>query len=75
MDYEEFLWAKGYGPNTVEDLYAHIIEARPFSDLEMEVFSSLFMDYCILGGMPVGIKLLLVTTPAGRRRPRSGRRP
>lgn len=52
MDYEEFLWAKGCGPNTVEDLYAHIIEARPFSDLEMEVFSSLFMDYCILGGMP-----------------------
>lgn len=55
MDYEEFLWAKGYGSGIIEEMYAHLIEARPFSDLEMEVYSSLFMDYCILGGMPAVI--------------------
>ena len=52
MDFEEFLWAKGYGNETVENLLSHMKAFIPFSELEMDVFHSLFLDYNILGGMP-----------------------
>ena len=31
MDFEEFLWAKGYSKEQVADLYAHMISLKPFS--------------------------------------------
>ena len=52
LDFEEFLWAKGYGEDRVADLLRHMLELRPFSTLEMDVFHSLFLEYTILGGMP-----------------------
>ena len=52
MDFEEFLWAKGYDEATVEDMLLHMKEFRPFSELELDVFNSLFLDFNILGGMP-----------------------
>ena len=52
LDFEEFLWAKGYGQDTVEVLLSHMRELRPFSQVEMQVFHGLFLDYSILGGMP-----------------------
>ena len=52
MDFEEFLWAKGYENDTVESLLSHMSRLIPFSDLEMQVYHSLFLDYSILGGMP-----------------------
>lgn len=56
MDFEEFLWAKGYDDNTVGDMLLHMSEFRPFTELEMKVYRSLFLDYCILGGMPAVVK-------------------
>ena len=56
MDFEEFLWAKGYGNDTVEMLLSHMKEFTPFSELEMSVFHSIFLDYTILGGMPAVVK-------------------
>lgn len=52
MDFEEFLWAKGYEDETIEDMLRHMTEFRPFSELAMRVYQSLFLDYNILGGMP-----------------------
>ncbi len=52
LDFEEFLWAKGYGDDVVEDLFSHMKNLTPFSALEMDLFHGLFLDYCILGGMP-----------------------
>ena len=52
MDFEEFLWAKGYTDETVDDMLRHMRELRPFSELKMSVFHSMFMDFSILGGMP-----------------------
>ncbi|KFI99093.1 ATP-binding protein [Bifidobacterium stellenboschense] len=52
MDFEEYLWARGYGEDTADGMLAHLCEARPFSQVEMSTFSSLFLDYCVLGGMP-----------------------
>ena len=52
MDFEEFLWAKGYSDDFVEGLYSHMIEQRPFSELQMDTLMELFRDYVIIGGMP-----------------------
>jgi len=52
LDFEEFLWAKGYSPEVIEDMFNHMKEQKPFSELEHSIFSSHFLDYCILGGMP-----------------------
>lgn len=56
MDFEEFLWAKGYKENQIRAIYEHMVENIPFSDTEMSVYKSLFLDYCVLGGMPDVIK-------------------
>ncbi|MBR6578590.1 MAG: ATP-binding protein [Clostridia bacterium] len=56
MDFEEFLWAKGYGEETVLDMLDHMKEMRPFNELEIDIYHSLFLDYSILGGMPAVVK-------------------
>ena len=56
LDFEEFLWAKGYPSEVVEDMLSHMKELRPFSELEHSVFSGHFLDFCILGGMPEVVK-------------------
>lgn len=52
MDFEEFLWAKDYSDNLVNDMLNHMLEGKPFSEIENKTFSNLFLEYCILGGMP-----------------------
>ena len=56
MDFEEFLWAKGYEEDTVFDMLMHMREMRPFNELEMDVYHTLFLDFSILGGMPAVVK-------------------
>ena len=52
MDFEEFLWAKGYSGETTDNMLRHMIGFYPFSELEMDVFHSLFLDFNVIGGMP-----------------------
>lgn len=52
MDFEEFLWALGYGVDVVDDLLSHMQSVTPFNQTDMSVFGRIFMDYCLLGGMP-----------------------
>ncbi len=52
MDFEEFLWAKGYQDDTVSDMLQHMLSASPFPDIEYQMYSKLFLEYCVLGGMP-----------------------
>ncbi len=56
MDFEEFLWAKSYDDNVIEDMLNHMKMLAPFSALEMSLFHGLFLDYVILGGMPAVVK-------------------
>ena len=56
MDFEEFLWAKGYRRDQIEDLYRHMMELQPFSQLEMDTFMDIFREYMTLGGMPEVVK-------------------
>lgn len=52
LDFEEFLWAKGYDEHFIYDLYQHMVELKPLSNMQMDVLGGLFSDYMILGGMP-----------------------
>jgi len=52
MDFEEFLWAKGYDEQFIDNLYQSMIEVKPLSALQMEVLFTLFRDYICIGGMP-----------------------
>lgn len=56
MDFEEFLWAKGYDDNVIENMLSHMKTFTPFSELEMSLFHGMFLDYVILGGMPAVVK-------------------
>lgn len=50
MDFEEFLWAKGYDDNVIEDMLSHMKTFTPFNEFEMSLFHDMFFDYVILGG-------------------------
>lgn len=56
LDFEEFLWARGYEDTVIEDMLDHMKTETAFSELEHKVYSELFMDYCILGGMPAVVR-------------------
>jgi len=59
MDFEEFLWAKGYSKQQVEDLYEHMLSLKPFTQIEMDTFMGVFRDYMTLGGMPEVVKMYI----------------
>lgn len=52
MDFEEFLWAKGYSDEQIGNILNHMVDLIPFGETELAVYKSLFLDYCVLGGMP-----------------------
>lgn len=56
MDFEEFLWAKGYGEDFIENILLHMKTLSPFNELELSHIQGLFLDYTILGGMPAVVK-------------------
>ena len=55
MDFEEFLWAVGYGEQQTDSILRHMSQLIPFNETEMNVYSELFLKYCVLGGMPAVI--------------------
>ena len=55
MDFEEFLWTKGYD-SAADEILEHMNLLKSFSTVEMNVYHSLFLDYCILGGMPAVVR-------------------
>ena len=52
LDFEEFLWAKGYSQEQIESIYFHIKNVEPFSENEFDVWMNCFKEYMITGGMP-----------------------
>ena len=59
MDFEEFLWAKGYSEKNIEDILKHMQTGTPFSETELSVYKKLFLEYCVLGGMPAVVKVYI----------------
>jgi len=56
LDFEEFIWAKGYERDFIEQMSQHMIRLKPFSETELEVLNKMFLDYCVLGGMPAVVR-------------------
>ncbi len=56
LDFEEFLWAKGYTESDIEDMLSHMKNFAPFNELEMDIYHNLFLDFAILGGMPAVVR-------------------
>ena len=52
LDFEEFLWAKGYSNEQIDDLYKHMLDLKPLTDMQYNVMMSNFKEYMIVGGMP-----------------------
>ncbi len=59
MDFEEFLWAKGYKEEQIEELYNNMKTLKPFSDIELKVMFDNFREYMIIGGMPAIVNLFV----------------
>ena len=52
MDFEEFLWAKGYKDGQISELFEAMLETKPLSEVEMSVMFEAFGEYMVIGGMP-----------------------
>lgn len=61
LDFEEFLWAKGYDNNMIDSLLQKMISITPLSSIEMSVLTEAFRDYLIVGGMPAVVSKYLET--------------
>ncbi len=59
MDFEEFLWAKGYKESQIDDLYLHMKNCEPLSELEYKVMLDSFHEYMIIGGMPAIVRTFI----------------
>lgn len=59
MDFEEFLWAKGYSEEQIGSILSHMLENKPFNENELSIFKELFLTYLVLGGMPDVLKQYL----------------
>ena len=60
LDFEEFIWAKGYDSAFVDDMFDHMIKMTPFNDALLLACRSMFLDYCILGGMPAVVREYII---------------
>lgn len=56
MDFEEFLWAKGYTDKQIDDIYSYMKELKPLPESLYNIFLNLFKEYIVVGGMPLVVK-------------------
>lgn len=56
MDFEEFLWAKGYKNDVIDELLDCLKNIRPVGELLHKVMKEHFFDYSVLGGMPLIVR-------------------
>ncbi|MCD7950562.1 MAG: ATP-binding protein [Erysipelotrichaceae bacterium] len=52
LDFEEFLWAKGYSNNQIESFYQKMLNITPLTQNEYNIMLENFREYMVLGGMP-----------------------
>ena len=56
MDFEEFLWAKGYSEGQIDDLFDCMKAVKPLPASIFNKLTELFRDYIVVGGMPEIVK-------------------
>ena len=52
LDFEEYLWAKGYSAEQIEIFYQHMKTLQPLSAAAITSLRQTFREYMMLGGMP-----------------------
>ena len=52
MDFEEFLWAKGYKEEQIEDMYSYMLKCEALPSVMYDVMMENFKEYMVIGGMP-----------------------
>ncbi len=56
MDFEEFLWAKGYKEDVINEMLDSMIKLKPLSQTMYDVMLESFRKYMVTGGMPNIVK-------------------
>ena len=56
LDFEEYLWTKGYADDFSDELYSHLKNLEPFTKEEFTILNDYFIEYAVLGGMPAVVK-------------------
>lgn len=59
LDFEEFLWAKGYTPSHIDKIYDYMINVKPLSLSILNELFDIFREYMIIGGMPAIVNLFI----------------
>jgi predicted AAA+ superfamily ATPase len=65
LDFEEYLWSKGYSEDQLEDLYTHMLHLKPLSKIQFDVLSDSFKEYLVLGGMPAVVNSFIINKNFG----------
>ena len=60
LDFEEFHWAKGYESHQIDNLFTHMVDNIPLSQLELDVMFENFREYMVLGGMPAIVRSFII---------------
>ena len=61
LDFEDFLWAKGYNDDVIDDMLKHMLNLEPFSETMYDVMLEIFREYMIIGGMPAIVSRFIET--------------
>ena len=56
LDFEEFLWALHYSEEQIGSILDHMLQQKPFNQLELDTFNRCFLEFSILGGMPAVVR-------------------
>lgn len=59
LDFEEFLWARGYSDSAIAQLAAYAQQDQPLPQAVHQTMMGLFREYIVLGGMPRVIQTFL----------------
>lgn len=61
LDFEEYLWAKGYQEATIDELRQAFILRTPLPTAQNDKLHALFREYMVIGGMPDVVNRFLET--------------
>lgn len=59
LDFEEFLWAKGYSQKQIDSIFEHLKNLEAFRQTEYDVWMNNFREYMTLGGMPKVVRMFI----------------
>ena len=61
LDFEEYLWAKGYSREAVSALAAYVTQDGPVPDSVHETMMTLLREHMVVGGMPKAVQTFVDT--------------